>query len=229
MKKECDIQNIKSELISLGDKRLAAFTAKLVPTYPSDKILGIKIPVLAALAKKLGGEYDMDNFYTALPHEWLEEYVLHAKLILLERNFDRAIALTEALLPYADNWLVCDAIDSKAFKPNREKLITHIYKWLASDDQYTKRVAIDLLLRYYLDDEFDEKYLSCALKADGEEYYISMAVAWFFSVALVKQYAVTLAFLRQNRLSEATLSRLKQKCRDSFRLTKEQKSEITSL
>ena len=46
-------EEIRKELIKISDKKLAEFTAKLCPNTNIELILGIKIPELRKIAKKM--------------------------------------------------------------------------------------------------------------------------------------------------------------------------------
>ena len=44
---------IQEKLFSLRDEKYAAFSAKLIPTVPADRFIGVRSPQLRALAKEL--------------------------------------------------------------------------------------------------------------------------------------------------------------------------------
>ena len=62
---------------------------------------------------------------------------LHAFLIELIRDYDRALAETEAFLPYINNWATCDCFCPKAFAKHKKELLVPIRRWLDSGETYT--------------------------------------------------------------------------------------------
>ncbi len=101
--------------------------------------------------------------------------------------------------------------------------------WLEGEHTYTVRFAIGLLMRYFLDDRFDEKYLSLVAKIKSDEYYINMMCAWYFATALAKQYEATLPFFTGNRLDTWVHNKAIQKARESYRVTDEHKTFLKAL
>lgn len=63
----------------------------------------------------------------------------------------------------------------------------------------------------------------------SDEYYINMARAWYFQVMFVKDFEATFDFLKSNNLDKTTLKMTLQKCRDSYRLSKENKEKLQLL
>ena len=81
------------------------------------------------ILRKFSAEFNNNNYKTeflsTLPHYYYEENNLHAFLIEKINDFDTAITLTDAFLPFVDNWATCDMLRPKVFaknKENREKL-----------------------------------------------------------------------------------------------------------
>ena len=189
------INKIKKDLLLMQDKTYKNFHSKLMPTINPNSIIGIRVPVLRDYAKKLFKENSIESlnpFLKNLPHEFYEENNIHAFIIEKINNFDECIFYLENFLPYIDNWATCDMLNPKIFKTNYEKLLEKIYQWINSDSVYTVRFAIGMLMRYFLDEKFETKYLDLVTSINSEEYYINMMRAWFFATALAKQYDQTL-------------------------------------
>ena len=220
---------IVAELFRLQDPTYAAFQAKLIPTVPADRIIGVRTPQLRALAKKLFKDKDITAFLTSLPHQYFEEDQLHAFVISLEKDFDKCVAEVEAFLPYVDNWATCDLFSPKAFKKEPEKLLPYIDRWLKSDQVYTVRFGIVMLMQHFLDERFDPRYADMVAAVRSEEYYINMAIAWYFATALAKQYASILPYLEEKKLDDWTHNKAIQKSVESNRITMEQKAYLKTL
>ena len=223
------IQKIKNDLLLMQDKTYKDFHSKLMPTINPDSIIGIRVPVLRDYAKKLFKENSIESlnpFLKNLPHEIYEEKNIHAFIIEKINNFDECIFYLEKFLPYIDNWATCDMLNPKTFKTNCEKLLEKIYQWINSDSVYTVRLGIGMLMRYFLDEKFETKYLDLVASIKSEEYYINMMRAWFFATALAKQYEQTFPYIKNYSLDKWTHNKSIQKANESFRISKEQKEEL---
>ena len=96
-------------------------------------------------------------------------------------------------------------------------------------DVYTVRFGIETLMSFFLDDDFDPKFLKWVSKIRSEEYYLNMMVAWFFATALAKQYEATLPFIEKHALDVWTHNKTIQKAIESYRITDEQKAYLKTL
>ena len=223
------IQKIKNDLLLMQDKTYKDFHSKLMPTINPNSIIGIRVPVLRDYAKKLFKENSIESlnsFLKNLPHEFYEENNIHAFIIEKINNFDECIFYLENFLPYIDNWATCDMLNPKIFKTNYEKLLEKIYQWINSDSVYTVRFAIGMLMRYFLDEKFETKYLDLVASINSGEYYINMMRAWFFATALAKQYEQTFPYIKNYSLDKWTHNKTIQKAKESFRISKVQKEEL---
>ena len=57
---------------------------------------------------------------------------------------------------------------------------------------YTVRYGIVTGSQHFLDVEFRKEMLDIMAEIHTEEYYINMAIAWYYSFALIKQYTATI-------------------------------------
>ena len=163
-------------------------------------------------------------FLSALPHKYQEENTLHGFIISLEKDFDKAIAETERFLPYINNWAVCDGISPKVFAKNKPELLEYIKRWIKSDETYTVRFAIGMLMRHFLDEEFEPWQMELVISVDSEEYYIRMMQAWYMATALAKQYDAAFEVIKAKKLPKWTHNKSIQKAVESYRITDEQKA-----
>lgn len=98
-------QQILAQLYALQDLDYRAFHMRLIPTVSPQRVLGVRIPALRAMARQLAGSREADVFLSCLPHRYYEEDNLHVLLLERERDFSAALMGVEAFLPYIDNWL----------------------------------------------------------------------------------------------------------------------------
>lgn len=218
------------ELFKLQDVKYGDFHAKLMPEIDRNKIIGVRTPDLRKLAKRIVNESYIEDFLEELPHKYYEENNLHGELIKLKyKDYDEFIAKLEAFLPYVDNWATCDMLSPKLFKKNTDKVYEKIKSWIKSGHAYTRRFAIVTLLGYFLDEAFDEEQLQLVANSNNDEYYIKMAVAWYFSFAIIKQYEVAVKYFEDKQLDDWTHNKAIQKCIESYRISDETKSYLKTL
>lgn len=210
----------------MGEEKYKEFSSKLMPTVSRDKVIGIRTPILRKYAKDLE---NYDEFLTDLPHKYFEEDNLHAFLIERERDFEKCIEMLDTFLPFVDNWATCDSMKPKVLKKEPEKLLVHIKRWIKSKDVYTVRYAINLLMSFYLDENFASDYLDLVANVKSEEYYINMMQSWYFATALAKQYNATVPYIENNVLDEWTHNKTIQKSIESFRITEEHKNYLKKI
>lgn len=220
---------LQTRLFALQDKAYAAFQAKLTPGIPFESFIGIRIPALRAFAKEYIKESEHEVFWQQLPHRYYDENMLHGLLISLEKDYDKAVQLTDAFLPYVDNWAVCDIMSPKVFAKHKVELMSKIKTWSASSHTYTCRFGIEMLMSHFLDKDFEPEYLEIPAAARSEEYYVKMMVAWFFATALAKQWDATIPYLLERRLAPWTHNKTIQKAIESYRITPEQKEYLRRL
>ena len=220
---------LQQQLFALQDRDYRNFNSRLIPTVDPQRVIGVRTPVLRRLARELKGSESAEQFLQDLPHFYFEENQLHAFLIANLRGFDDAMTEVERFLPYVDNWATCDQLSPAAFKKNLPALETACAGWLRSDQVYTVRFGIGMLMRYFLDDAFSPEYLAMVGEVSSEEYYVNMMIAWYFATALAKQYDCALPYLQQRKLGQWVHNKTIQKAVESYRITPEQKESLRTL
>ena len=221
--------NIKEELLALQDISYADFQAKLTPNIPRDLFIGVRVPEARKLAKRIIGEPETFKFLRDLPHKYYDENMLHGLLISEMKDYDACIEAVDEFLPYVDNWAVCDIMSLKIFKKNKKALLEKIKEWSKSEEEYTCRFGLEMLMSHFLDDDFKPEYLEIPLSVNNDEYYVKMMIAWFFATALAKQWDATIKHIEDQRLDTWAHNKAIQKARESKRITSKQKEYLKSL
>lgn len=219
------LENLKT----LKDEKYLDFIAKLVPNISKENIIGIKKPVLEKFEKSLTQDEKI-KFINTLPHTYLEENLLHGIILSNMKNFEEKLSYFEKFLPYINNWAVCDML--KLGKPNlnnKEIIYNKCKEWILSKDEYTIRFGVVTFLSYFLDEYFEEEILYLISKIDFDIYYVNMAIAWFYSFALIKQYDKTLPVFKNKILPKFVHNKSLQKARESLRLDKNTKDYLNTL
>ncbi|MGN0170862.1 MAG: DNA alkylation repair protein [Lachnospiraceae bacterium] len=244
------MKEIEQQLFALRDEGYAEFQAKLAPTIQPETVIGVRVPLARKLAKQISGSDAAEAFLQELPHRYYDENMLHGLLLNEEKIYPQCVQRVEAFLPYVDNWAVCDILSPKVFKKHKPELLTKIREWSASKKAYTSRFGMEMLMTHFLDEDFCPEYLEIpaqtdrewekdpserqqsgkqTVRANSDEYYVRMMVAWFFATALAKQWEDTILYLEQQRLCHWTHNKTIQKAVESYRITDKQKQYLRSL
>lgn len=220
---------IREMLYAEKDIAYRDFQAKLIPTIDKETVIGVRTPALRKMAKQLAKREDIGAFLEALPHIYFEENQLHAFIVSERKDFAQGMEELCAFLPYVDNWATCDQMSPKVFKKHRQELLPHIREWIASDQTYTVRFGVGMLMEHFLDEDFEPIYPEMVSKIRSEEYYVNMMIAWYFATALAKQYEAVLPYIEEARLATWTHNKVIQKAVESYRITAEQKGYLRGL
>ena len=221
--------NIINELFKLQDKEYAIFQSKLTPSVEKNKFIGVRVPDVRNLAKQYIKDEESQEFLNSLPHEYYDENMLHGLLVSEIKDYEICIKEVDRFLPYVDNWAVCDIMSPRIFKKHKDRLIIKIKEWSKSNHTYTCRFGIEMLMSYYLDEDFKEEYLKIPTEIHSDEYYVKMMIAWFFATALAKQWDATIPYIEDDKLDKWIHNKTIQKARESYRITENQKEYLKTL
>lgn len=212
----------------MRDEKFRDFTSKLIPNIDKELIIGVRVPDIRRLAKSLSEE-ERKKFISGLPHKYHEENLLHGVMLqLIKNDIGEVITETEKFLPYIDNWAVCDISQSKLLERYPDVVFGKVSEWAKSEKTYTVRFAIDVLLQFFLDENFTPEVFALAKSIASDEYYVNMALAWFWSFALIKRYEETLPIIESERLPEFVHNKAIQKARESYRISDERKQYLNT-
>lgn len=220
---------ILDKLFELQDIGYKDFQCALMPTVDKERVIGVRTPALRKLAKEISRDEAL-AFMKELPHDYYEEDNLHAFLIERIIDVDQCFDEIERFLPYIDNWATCDSFSPKAITKNKERLLSKSFEWTQNAHEYTARYGIEMIMRHFLDDDFDIKYALKIASIVREEYYIKMMQAWYFATALAKQYESVVVLFEQGIILDPWVhNKAITKACESFRVKKDHKIYLKKL
>ena len=203
--------SISQAVRELAEPKLAKFTAKLIPTADPERILGVRTPALRKLSKKLLREHPQEvrEFMAAVPHDFQEEDLLHVLLLNEERNFATWHAAITSFLPYMTNWTLTDAVSPACVKgrnaANLPQLERACLNWMVDDRMYVQRLGAVVLMSLLGTEYFSPEHLrAVAALAGSDDYYVRVAVAWYFAEALARQERAALPWFALADSSDGT-------------------------
>ena len=218
--------DIQKKLFEMQDLTYRDFHSRLMPETDKEKVIGVRTPELRKFAKQLYGTPEADEFLSQLPHKFYEEDNLHAFLLEQIKDYGEVISRLDEFLPLIDNWATCDMMKPKIFKKHLPELKEKCFEWIESEHTYTVRFGIVMLMTHFLENEFDISIPERISQVRNKEYYVKMAVAWYFATALAKKHNEILPFIKNNKLDPWTHNKAIQKARESYRITPEQKNYL---
>lgn len=220
--------HLRKELDLHCDPSYQTFQSKLLPTLPSEQVLGIRTPLLRTIAKKLNKLPD-GLFYTKIfTHNSFEELQLHAFLINEQTDYPTALASVEQLLPAIDNWATCDQLSPRAFS-HQPALHSECYRWLQSPLPFTVRFGIKMLMDHFLQGAFAAEDLCTVAAIRSEAYYVNMMISWYLATALIYHKDAVVPYLEQRKLPAWVHRKTIQKSVESNRLDTELKHYLKTL
>lgn len=197
------------------------------------RIVNTKLSCLAIPSpqvKKIVNEIYKGNFLEFLDL-WLWENftntVINGGLICKIKDFD---LMKKYLLKYAnkaDSWATCDVLKFKITEENKFQFYNLSQELIKSKKPFVKRIGLLILLKMIKDESFLEKTFKVLNLFQNEtEYYVNMMNAWIVAEAFTHHREKTLKFLQTNKLNKFTINKAVQKCRDSFRISPEDKEML---
>ena len=221
---------IVNKLYEFKDDKYRYFSAKLVPNIKMDRIIGVRLPNIRKLAKEIKDKEYTNEFLNELPHKYQEEYILHGLLLSMKyKDIDILLNKLDIYLKYADNWVITDTISPKLFKKYPDIVYKYIKKWIKSKHEYKIRFGIVSLLQFYLDNNYHKDILDLVKNIKYDSYYVNMAIAWFYSFALIKQYDDTIILFENHELDKWIHNKSIQKAIESYRVSNDRKEYLRSL
>ena len=216
-----DIKELEKYLESLGNLERAKQENKIINTKQT--VLSIHIPEL----RQIAGEILKGNYFSFLdlnPSKYYEEYLLQAFVISKIKDMKIQQSYLNKYLPQCDSWAHTDSLKFYINKKNEKAWWDYSLSLLKSKDTMCRRCAIIIMFKYFVETDYLQEIFNEINKLENEsEYYVNMAVAWLVCECFIKRRAETLLFFKNNRLNAFTQNKAISKCRDSYRVSKEDK------
>lgn len=221
---------IEKMLFYNQDLKYRDFTSRSIPNISSDKIIGVRLPVLRKIVKEIVNYDYIDEFLNELPHKYHEENLLHGIILSIKyKDIDILLDMLDKFLVYADNWIITDTINPKLFKKYPDKVYDKIKIWVGSNNEYVIRFGVVSLLQFYLDDNFRLEELELVSGINSDYFYVNMAISWFWSFALIKQYASAIKYFEDKKLNKWIHNKSIQKACESYRIDDLKKEHLRNL
>lgn len=221
---------IKDWLFLHTEEDYRKFSASLLPG--TDGVLGVRLPMLRKLAKKLArGEWQ--EYLAGAADDSMEEIMLQGMTLgYVKASFAEKKPYLDVFVEKIDNWSVCDSTCS-GMKPQNQEDAEAFFQYAASlardEREFAARFGIVMILDHFITQTYIHEVLRILNEVSHDGYYVKMAVAWAISVCYVKFEKETMELLLDNTLDDFTYNKSLQKITESYRVSKEDKVRIRSM
>lgn len=177
-----DLSEIQQFFTTKANERVKTSFEKFIPG--SEKVYGVKVPMLNALA----GKYKSGGF-PLVEELWksgaFEERLLATKLLgkLCKKDSEKTMQLLERFSKDVCDWAVCDTLTTQGVrgiaKQKQKEIFSLSKKLISSKNFWERRIALVLLINFKKEKSLHKEILAIVSKAENdEEYYVKKAVDW---------------------------------------------------
>lgn len=221
--KKKDIKEFQEYLKTLGNLEKMEWSKNILQT--SLPVLSISTPIIKDIAKKIG----QGNFLEFLDYmlwEYYENTAINGFLICKIKDFDTMKKYLDIYSSKAENWATCDLL-SFDIKGKEKEFFDITLEYIKSPKPFVRRIGMSILFNFINNEEYIDKIFELLDKfQDEKEYYVNMMNAWLFCECFIKQKEKTLKYLKHHKLNKDTINKGVQKCRDSQRVSDEDKEML---
>ncbi len=171
---------------------------------------------------------DYRSFLALAPQNNYSEVAVVGNIISKIKDFGEFSAELEPYGKAADCWATVDIL-----KFNVKRFGERLF--LLGDDYihrlllFERRIGLRIMFSF-IDSEHLDYIFETAQELVGEkEYYVNMCLAWLLAECVVKRRDETMTFLERAELSDFVLRKTVSKCRDSYRVSAEDKDKLKQL
>ena len=230
---EADYDKLINHLTDNQDAKYRDFSASLEPNEEQAyKRLGVRIPFMRALGKEIA-KGDAYGFLNISTNDYYETRMIRGIVagLIKTKSFEEFTSLVELIATDIECWSLCDCFCSglKQVKKYKKEFFDYIESYLLSNNVWKIRIALVVMLGYYLDEEYIDRVFERCDSIKSDYYYVNMAQAWLIATAFVKCEEQTRAYLLSNSLSKFTFNKAVQKCIESRRIDEETKNYLRTL
>ena len=186
-------------------------------------VLAIKSAILRDIAKQiLKGNYS--SFLNFNLNKYYENTIINAIIISKINNFEEIKYFLFNLSNIVDNWATCDVLSFKINNSNIEHFFYLSKEYISSSLPFKRRIGVRIWFNMLYNSVYFAKILPLLKNFEHEtDYYVNMIIAWFLCESFIKHRAETLKFMTTDFKNKFIINKAIQKCRESFRVSKEDK------
>lgn len=217
-------RDIRNYLEKLSEPKYRTFSASLIPG--ETQILGVRLPALRALSKKLAAG-NWQSYLDYARDTSMEEIMLQGMTLgYVKVPFHIKFPWLQRIIPKIRSWSICDSICAslKISETEKADVWKFLQPYLKSDSEYHIRFGVVMILNYFIEEQYLDHIFAIFNSIHHDGYYVKMAVAWAVSVCWRHFPSETLQYLNSCKLDNWTYNKSLQKIIESRYSSPEQKS-----
>lgn len=212
--------NVNLFLQQNADEELKSFNKRLITT--SHPMYGVKLPTLRKFAKQISCQD------VSLTQPSYEEILLYGFAAANLKTESLQLEKLKEILPYIDNWALCDCIVCSLKKLCQEESYKFFTDLLSSTKEFYVRVGIVGLMRGFIKTQKLAEIFENLANVKHQGYYVKMAIAWFNAEAAIYNFDLAKQQI-QNTTDKFIRNKSISKARESYRINPHQKEELKLL
>lgn len=188
-------------------------------------VLAIKTPVIKDTVKKIS-EGNYIAFLDLELNKYYENSAINGFLMTKIKDFNTMKSYLDKYMLKVDNWASCDLL-SFDIKNHEEEFYNLSLEYIKSDKPFIRRLGLGILFKFIDNDKYINQIFTIMNSfCEEEHYYVNMMNAWLFCECFIKRRDETVKFLKSHKLNKFTINKGISKCRDSYRVSKEDKEML---
>ncbi len=222
-------EELRADLFDLEDVAYREFHLKTCPQ--AQRVIGVRMSEQRRLAKMII-KGDFWQFLDEIRPYYYEEILVTGIVIAsAPMSLDDRLGYVSWFIPLINNWAICDCFCAsfKIAEPDLEPMWRFLQSLAESDQEYTQRFRLVMMLDHFLLPQYIEKIFRILDQLKTNYYYVDMAMAWLIAEAFTKFRDQTLEYLRHDQLTDFVHNKAIQKARESRRISAEDKVTLAAL
>lgn len=199
----------------------------------SKKILNTNLDVLVIPTKtiqNITSEIYKGNFKSFLDLKLFVNYesiAIYGIIVSKITDFATMKQYLDIYKEVMENWAHCDLLSFNITDNNKDDFIRLSNEYAKSPKVFIRRLGLFILLLLIRDKNYLNNALDALSKCGTEsEYYVIMMGGWLLSECIIRYKEDTLDYLTKHTINPKIVNKGIQKCRESLRLTKEEKDAL---
>lgn len=197
-------------------------------------ILNTKLELLSIPTKTLYNivveiyKGDYQSFLALEIFDNYESIVIYGKLLCKIKDFNEMIDYLNTYTHVMENWAHVDLLSFNINKQNKDQFLALSNHYLSDDRTFVRRLGLMILFQMVKDKTIlPIIYQSLKHLSHENEYYVIMMAGWLLSECIIKYKDESLEFLNNTKdLNKKVVNKGIQKCRESRRLTQDEKDQL---
>ena len=168
------------------------------------------------------------SFLDIMPNKNHDSLIVDSYVVSKIKDFKVQKKYILKLAKYIDNWAVVDSL--KFSVKNQEKEYFLFAKEMANYElPFYRRIGVRILFSLINYDQLMTDIYHCIDSFILEEdYYVNMALSWLLCELFIKRRKYTIEYLSHSHLNKYVINKFISKCRDSYRISNEDKLMLNS-